>query len=402
MAVYRYQYKIYGQLLKSWVAAPDLGSARMLLAAARIDYIKIQLDPVCTLDEKFRPGTVNWLELLKLYKAMVRGQESGNMIEMVNGAGEFLTNWRVTTSAAKLKSGLQGGYSVAESMAASGFPAQHVELVRASTSGGQVASALKSLVADCDRRAMVAGKLQEAISKPAVTALFILGLVFSLSVFYLPEMGPVLKNNIDKLEEPGRQSLSRFVLGSVDFSLWIGSNKLLFTGLYWGTLVSIILALTQSRWVQRQLLRIPSYRIIREMSEMATIWPMYALLKTKSVSATDVTQILAKTCSMPEAAEWFSRMTQALRSGASDGEAATRAGMPVYVISAINLGARRSELLEELTDQAKEWIDTVNRTVGSFGGKLEIAAWVVLGSLVVLLAMVMLYPRFAIQLAALL
>jgi len=400
MYVFRYNYRLHGRAVSGAVIAADRSAARALLSRAKTAYTSIGVDWMATLDLLARPNTMPWTELTKLYKALARGQASGALLSILDGAAEYLTHYKVTNAVAHIRAGTIAGLSLSDSMKNSGLPAQHVEVVAASARGATQAEALRSLLDDCFRRAAINGKLRRAVSFPIFVSFLILLIAWGLTSFYLPAMAVQIKPQISQLSKLQTLNLSTFVLKDIAFGEWVAENRLLFGALFWGVVIGGTLFFTQSKFVQQQLLRIRNIRIIREMTEMATIWPVYALLRER-VPPNEVCMLLSKTSTIPESAVWFRRMYNALRSGANDAEAVVRSEFPLYVVSAVSLGAKRGDLKGELNDAAADWIDQVDRAAEQLGMQLQVLSWIFAGALLTFVIVAVLYPRWAINMASL-
>jgi type IV pilus assembly protein PilC len=277
---------------------------------------------------------------------------------------------------------IEGGQRLSDAMASHGyaFDSVFVALVRAGEQSGQLTEVLDELAENLKWQDEIASQARRALTYPIVVLVVIVGVIFVLMTFLVPQLAATFKTLVPKLP---RETEILVAISSV-FVRW------------WYLLLGIPAAIIAGAWffaqasegAQRRLdelsLRLPVLGTIRQKIILARFSTIFAMLYRAGISVLDCIQICEKVVGNRVMEEGLQRVGRSISEGQGISQAfqATKL-FPPLVLRMLRVGESTGGLDKALANvsyfynrQVRESIDRMQQLLGP-------ATTVVLGLLIV-------------------
>lgn len=391
--VFRFTIMLDGRKRHSWIIASNTGEARALLAAARQDYVILSKDWPATLSFWAFPERFPWRDVSYLYRTMARGTADAVLEEALVRSNGFLGHYRTTNAAIRMRGRLREGASVGESMEHAMLHPQQVAVVRAAELRSKTVNALYSLSQEAERRSRAGSKMRELLVQPVIYMLFAIFVFWALTMFILPRTLGSLKQTMQMLGSKAR-GLSPITTYSMELANFVSAHPIVFSVIVFGSVAAVTVFVLRSKTLDRWSMKLRWVRVIREGSEMAVIWPIFALLREAGAPPHEAADMLGRTSTLPETRQSFAAMYRLLRLGERDDQAAQAANFPFYVTASLAMAVHRGELVTTMSRASDEWLEDVQYASEKLGGVVFVIAMAVAGTLILCTAVMLLFPRF--------
>ncbi|MBU3625880.1 type II secretion system F family protein [Polynucleobacter sp. JS-Safj-400b-B2] len=330
---------------------------------------------------------VDQKELSRFYRTVgVRLGNNGSPLEAISAGQDFVTDKRLSSAIAIIKSSIEQGERIYEAMKIAGIDDRHCMMIKAMQEGGQTGKGFLDLskeIADQEKlRVAISGMLR--MLKIAVFGfyLFIPGLIFELA----PKM-------LSFFEKVGKDALKipDYVIVFYDFVRAANEYPPLFIVPY-VVLPVLFISFLKSNLLVRILDKITLIKNFSIYAEHAQIWSIYGLLYRAGVRPDEIMDVLAKTVRRDETRDSISIFSKRIKAGIDENNAIQIAQFPLFVTSAYIAAKNSGSLADELINFSNNLKEDVEAMSSKIGDLVELFSKLVLGTIVVIVFMLVLYP----------
>jgi type IV pilus assembly protein PilC len=305
-----------------------------------------------------------------------------SIIEALTDLRDTIDNPGFRQVVASLLEDIEGGQKLSEAMSSHPycFDTVFVALVRAGEQSGQLTEVLDQLAENLKWQDEIAAQGRRAMTYPIIVLVVIVGVVFVLMTFLVPQLAATFKTLVPKLP---RETEVLVMISSVFVRWWyllLGiPAALLFAG--W------TLAQTHEgvqRWIDETSFRLPVLGPIRQKIILARFSTIFALLYKAGISVLECIQICEKVVGSRVMEEGLQRVGRGISEGQGISQAfqATKL-FPPLVLRMLRVGESTGGLDKALLNvsyfynrQVRDGIDRMQQLLGP-------ATTVVLGMLIV-------------------
>lgn len=305
-----------------------------------------------------------------------------NIIEALTDLRDTVDNAGFRQVIASVLEDIEGGLKLSEAMANHSycFDTVFVSLVRAGEQSGQLTEVLDQLSENLKWQDEIAGQAQRALVYPSIVFVVIMGVIFVLMIFLVPQLAATFKTMVPKLP---RETVALVFLSGIFVRWWyllIGVPVLSVVGIW-------LFARTNER-AQHAIdglgLRIPVLGAIRQKIILARFSTYFAMLYKAGISVLDCIQICEKIVGNRVMEAGLQRVGRSISEGQGISQAfiATKL-FPPLVLRMLRVGETTGGLDVALLNvsyfynrQVREGIDRMQSLIGP-------ATTVVLGLLIV-------------------
>ena len=294
---------------------------------------------------------------------------------------------------ASLLEDIEGGLTLSDAMAHHGycFDSVFVALVRAGEESGQLNVVLDELTENLKWQDEMAAQAKKALVYPAVVLVVILGVVFALMTFLVPQLAATLKTMVPKLP----RETEALVLISGFFVK------------YWWALLGVPLAAVIAGWVlsrtnermQRAIdevsLRIPVLGDLKQKIILARFSTFFAMLYRAGISVLDCIQICEKIVGNRVMEVGLQRVGRSISEGQGISQAflATKL-FPPLVLRMLRVGESTGGLDTALLNVSYFYNRQVRESISRMQALIGPATTVLLGGLVVAIMYAIFLPIY--------
>lgn len=397
---YRYETTLQqGEPLKGWVMAPSAGVATRLLERAGQAHHRIRRDSLATLSvwlRRFAP----WRQLGVFYRTVAssRARTGAPMSDVLQRAATFLSHPRMTDSIVRFRIAVQNGESLGGAMVQARLPAAHAAAVRAAGEKGVEVETLLELAKEAKRQDELSNQLARIIFMPALVVALAICVIYWVMMYVGPKvLGPLINLNA---QLGIKHEFSWKAQRVLDIVGWFTSNPTMATMIYFGSIGLVVLVAIKSQRVHEWIGKIHWVRVVRERSDMAIQWRLYAILRAAGSVPERACWLLAAASSLPEARVWFSRMANYLRAGEADSAASGKAGFPTYVVNALRAAESRGNIAETMGEFCGDWQEDVALASVQLSGWVNVIALAIATLAIVLAGYIVMGPRMELLFSA--
>jgi type IV pilus assembly protein PilC len=305
-----------------------------------------------------------------------------SIIEALTDLRDTIDNPGFRQVVASLLEDIGGGQKLSDAMASHPycFDTVFVALVRAGEQSGQLTEVLDQLAENLKWQDEIAAQAQRAMTYPAIVLVVIVGVIFVLMTFLVPQLAETFRTLVPKLP-PETEAL---VMVSRAFTRW------------WYLMLGIPAAIVFTAWtlaqtnegVQRRIdelsFRLPVLGPIRQKIILARFSTIFALLYKSGISVLECIQICEKVVGSRVMEEGLQRVGR----GISEGQGISQAFLatklfPPLVLRMLRVGESTGGLDKALLNVSYFYNREVRDSIDRMQQLLGPATTVVLGLLIV-------------------
>jgi type IV pilus assembly protein PilC len=309
-------------------------------------------------------------------------QAGVNIIEALTDLRDTVDNPGFRQVIASLLEDIEGGLKLSEAMANHGycFDTVFVALVRAGEQSGQLTEVLDELSENLKWQDEIAGQAQRAMVYPAIVFTVIIGVIFVLMIFLVPQLAATFRTMVPKLP----RETEIMVALSAFFVRW------------WYLLLGVPAVLVGGAWMfartneRAQLLidelslRLPVLGAIRQKIILARFSTFFAMLYRAGISVLDCIRICEKIVDNRVMEEGLQRVGRSI----SEGQGISQAFMatklfPPLVLRMLRVGESTGGLDKALLNVSYFYNREVREGISRLQSLLGPATTVILGLLIV-------------------
>ena len=312
-----------------------------------------------------------------------------NIIEALTDLRDTVDNAGFRQVLASMVEDIEGGLKLSEAMNNHPycFDSVFVALMRAGEQSGQMVEVLDELSENLKWQDEMASQAKKALIYPALVFVVIIGVIFVLMVFLVPQLAATFKTLVPKLP---RETEALVFVSDIFVRWWyllLGVPAAIGAGVYFTAKTNVRV----QRFMDAASLKIPVLGPVHEDHPRARFATFFALLYRAGISVLDCIQICEKIVDNRVMEEGLQRVGRSISEGQGISQAfvATRL-FPPLVLRMLRVGESTGGLDTALLNVSYFYNRQVRDSIGKMQTLLGPATTVVLGGLI----MVILYSIF--------
>ena len=316
-----------------------------------------------------------------------------NIIEALTDLRDTVDNAGFRQVVAGIIEDIEGGQKLSEAMANHPyvFDAVFVALVRAGEQSGQLNEVLDELSENLKWQDEMASQAKKALMYPAIVFVVILGVIFVLMKFLVPQLAATFKSLVPKLP---RETEILIAVSNVFVNYWY-----LLLGVPIVTGVSLFFLARTNEKVQRGLedllIRFPVVGPIRFKIMLARFSTFFAMLYRSGISVLDCIQICEKIMGNRTMEEALQRVGRNISDGQGISMAFTATKLfPPLVLRMLRVGESTGGLDTALLNVSYFYNREVRESMGRLQALIGPATTMVLGLLIVAILYTIFLPLY--------
>lgn len=305
-----------------------------------------------------------------------------NIIDALTDLRDTVDNPGFRQVIASLLEDIEGGLKLSEAMANHGycFDSVFVALVRAGEQAGQLTEVLDELSENIKWQDEISGQAQRAMVYPAIVFTVIIGVIFVLMIFLVPQLAATFRTMVPKLP----RETEVLVVLSAFFVRW------------WYLLLGVPVVLGAAGWIfartsdRAQLaidelsLRLPVLGPIRQKIILARFSTFFAMLYRSGISVLDCIRICEKIVDNRVMEEGLQRVGRSISEGQGISQAFVATKLfPPLVVRMLRVGESTGGLDAALLNVSYFYNREVREGISRMQSLLGPATTVILGLLIV-------------------
>jgi type IV pilus assembly protein PilC len=312
-----------------------------------------------------------------------------NIIEALTDLRDTVDNAGFRQVLASMVEDIEGGLKLSEAMANHPycFDGVFVALMRAGEQSGQMVEVLDELSENLKWQDEMASQAKKALMYPALVFVVIIGVIFVLMVFLVPQLAATFKTLVPKLP---RETEALVFVSGIFVKYWyllLGIPVALGVGIYFAAKTNDKV----QRFIDAASLKVPVLGPVRLKIILARFSTYFAMLYRAGISVLDCIQICEKIVGNRVMEEGLQRVGRSISEGQGISQAfiATKL-FPPLVLRMLRVGESTGGLDTALLNVSYFYNRQVRDSIGKMQTLLGPATTVVLGGLI----MVILYSIF--------
>jgi type IV pilus assembly protein PilC len=312
-----------------------------------------------------------------------------NIIEALTDLRDTVDNAGFRQVLASMVEDIEGGLKLSEAMANHPycFDGVFVALMRAGEQSGQMVEVLDELSENLKWQDEMASQAKKALMYPALVFVVIIGVIFVLMVFLVPQLAATFKTLVPKLP---RETEALVFVSNIFVKWWyllLGIPAIAGAGVFFAARTNVRV----QRFMDAASLRIPVLGPVRLKIILARFSTYFAMLYRAGISVLDCIQICEKIVGNRVMEEGLQRVGRSISEGQGISQAfvATRL-FPPLVLRMLRVGESTGGLDTALLNVSYFYNRQVRDSIGKMQTLLGPATTVVLGGLI----MIILYAIF--------
>ena len=335
-----------------------------------------------------RPELITFcFHLSQLLKAGV------NIIEALTDLRDTVDNPGFRQVVAGLIEDIEGGLRLSDAMANHPyiFDGVFVSLVRAGEQSGQLNEVLDELSENLKWQDEMASQAQRALIYPAIVLVVVVGVIFVLMIFLVPQLAVTFKALVPKLP---RETEILIALSDVFVKWWY-----LLIGVPAAIGAAIFVASKTNEALQRRLdtlsIRMPVIGAIRYKIMLARFSTFFAMLYRSGISVLDCIQICEKIMGNRVMEEALQRVGRSISEGQGISQAFTATKLfPPLVLRMLRVGESTGGLDAALLNVSYFYNREVREGINKMQSLIGPATTIVLGGLIVAILYTIFLPLY--------
>lgn len=335
-----------------------------------------------------RPELITFcFHLSQLLKAGV------NIIEALTDLRDTVDNAGFRQVVAGLIEDIEGGLKLSDAMANHPyiFDGVFVALVRAGEQSGQLNEVLDELSENLKWQDEMAGQAQRALIYPAIVMVVVVGVIFVLMIFLVPQLASTFKSLVPKLP---RETELLILLSGIFVKYWY-----LLIGVPVAAGFGIFIAARTNEGMQRRLdtlsIRLPVIGPIRFKIMLARFSTFFAMLYRSGISVLECIQICEKIMGNRVMEEALQRVGRSISEGQGISQAFTATKLfPPLVLRMLRVGESTGGLDAALVNVSYFYNREVREGISKMQSLIGPATTLVLGGLIVAILYTIFLPLY--------
>ncbi|MBL0142725.1 MAG: type II secretion system F family protein [Betaproteobacteria bacterium] len=316
-----------------------------------------------------------------------------NIIEALTDLRDTVDNPGFRQVVAGLIEDIEGGLRLSDAMANHPyiFDAVFVALVRAGEQSGQLSEVLDELSENLKWQDEMASQAQRALIYPAIVMVVVVGVIFVLMIFLVPQLASTFKSLVPKLP---RETELLIWLSNIFVKYWY-----LLLGVPIAVVSGILVTARTNENLQRRLeslsIRMPVIGPIRFKIMLARFSTFFAMLYRSGISVLDCIQICEKIMGNRIMEEALQRVGRSISEGQGISQAFTATKLfPPLVLRMLRVGESTGGLDTALVNVSYFYNREVREGINKMQSLIGPATTLVLGGLIVAILYTIFLPLY--------
>ncbi len=316
-----------------------------------------------------------------------------NIIEALTDLRDTVDNAGFRQVVAGLIEDIEGGLRLSEAMANHPyvFDAVFVALVRAGEQSGQLTEVLDELAENLKWQDEMASQAQRALIYPSIVLVVVVGVIFVLMIFLVPQLAVTFKALVPKLP---RETELLIALSNLFVRWWY-----LMLGIPAAAAVAVVVAARTNEAFQRRMdtaaIRMPVLGPIRYKIMLARFSTFFAMLYRSGISVLDCIQICEKIMGNRLMEEALQRVGRSISEGQGISQAFTATKLfPPLVLRMLRVGESTGGLDSALLNVSYFYNREVREGIAKMQSLIGPATTIVLGGLIVAVLYTIFLPLY--------
>ena len=316
-----------------------------------------------------------------------------NIIEALTDLRDTVDNPGFRQVVAGLIEDIEGGLRLSEAMTNHPyiFDAVFVALVSAGEQSGQLNEVLDELSENLKWQDEIAGQAQRALIYPAIVLVVVVGVIFVLMIFLVPQLAVTFKSLVPKLP---RETELLIWLSNIFVKYWY-----LLIGVPAAAVAAIFIAARSNEAIQHRLdtasIRMPVLGPIRFKIMLARFSTFFAMLYRSGISVLDCIRICEKIMGNRIMEDALQRVGRAISEGQGISQAFTATKLfPPLVLRMLRVGESTGGLDAALVNVSYFYNREVREGISKMQSLIGPATTIVLGGLIVAILYTIFLPLY--------
>ena len=316
-----------------------------------------------------------------------------NIIEALTDLRDTVDNPGFRQVVAGLIEDIEGGLRLSEAMTNHPyiFDAVFVALVSAGEQSGQLNEVLDELSENLKWQDEIAGQAQRALIYPAIVLVVVVGVIFVLMIFLVPQLAVTFKSLVPKLP---RETELLIWLSNIFVKYWY-----LLIGVPAAAVAAVFIAARSNEAIQHRLdtasIRMPVLGPIRFKIMLARFSTFFAMLYRSGISVLDCIRICEKIMGNRIMEDALQRVGRAISEGQGISQAFTATKLfPPLVLRMLRVGESTGGLDAALVNVSYFYNREVREGISKMQSLIGPATTIVLGGLIVAILYTIFLPLY--------